>query len=106
MGHDGVEWVQCKKVESMDERWRAAGGEEHVAALHAIHMSGPQLFAFGQDFRKDGCLFEGLWGNIPNKIAEPEQLRRNLLAFKGALPTCFLMSLYRNVLLRSLWLDR
>jgi len=54
MGHDGVEWVQCKKVESMDERWRAAGGEEHVAALHAIHMSGPQLFAFGQDFRKDG----------------------------------------------------
>lgn len=54
MGHDGVEWVQYKKVESMDERWRAAGGEEHVAALHAIHMSGPQLFAFGQDFRKDG----------------------------------------------------
>jgi len=39
-------------------------------------------------------LAEGLWGNIPNKIAEAEQLRRNLLAFKGALPTCFLLALW------------
>jgi len=39
---DGVLEVEQQDREREQER------EEHVAALHAIHMSGPQLFAFGQ----------------------------------------------------------